>query len=137
MLKEEFEKKAGLKVSAELYNDLCKDYEATDFKNNDEYIKALFANPSVRMFIYECMRLRKDMSIIMEGDKNAAKKLLDYQNESALDEEEVTKLQFIIEQFMRYDEIVKIKLKKGYILTKGEREWIYGLINNIENGKQG
>ena len=128
MLKEEFEKKAGLKVSAELYNDLCKDYEDTDFKNNDEYIKALFHNPSARMFIYECMRLRKDMSIITEGDRNAAKKLLNYQNESALDNEEVTKLQVIIEQLMRFDEIVKIKLEKGYILTKSERDWLCGLI---------
>lgn len=128
MLKEEFEKKAGLKVSAELYNDLCKDYEVSDCKNNDQYIKALFANPSSSMFIHECMRLRKDMSIIMEGDRNAAKKLLDYQNESALDNEEVTKLQVIIEQLMRFDEIVKIKLEKGYILTKSERDWLCGLI---------
>ena len=80
------------------------------------------------MFIYECMRLRKDMSIITEGDRNAAKKLLDYQNESALDNEEVTKLQVIIEQLMRFDEIVKIKLEKGYILTKSERDWLCGLI---------
>lgn len=129
MLKEEFEKKAGLKVSPELYNDLCKDYEDTDFKNNDEYIKALFANPSVRMFINECMRLRKDMSIIVEKDRYAAKKLLDYQNESALDEEEVSKLQAVIEQLMRFDEMIKIKLQKGYILTKSERDWICGIID--------
>lgn len=128
MLKEEFEKKAGLKVSQELYNDLCKDYEDTKFKNNDEYIKAIFAVKQVRMFINECMRLRKDLSIIMEGDKNAAKKLLDFQNESALDIEEMTKLQVVIEQLMRFDEIVKTKLKKGYILTKSERDWLCGLI---------
>lgn len=136
MLKEEFEKKAGLKVSPALYVELCKDYEDTKFKNNDEYIKALFAVKQVRMFIYECMRLRKDLSIIMEGDRNAASKLLDYINESAISDEDIVKLQLIIGQLMRYDEILKIKLKKGYILTKSEREWIYGLINNIENGKQ-
>lgn len=133
MLKEEFEKKAGLKVSPVLYVELCKDYEKSDFKNNDEYIKALFANPSVRMFINECMRLRKDMSIIMEGDRNAAKKLLDFQNESALDNEEITKLQVVIEQLMRFDEIVKIKLEKGYIFTKSERDWLCGLINFKQN----
>lgn len=128
MLKEEFEKKAGLKVSPELYVELCKDYEDTSFKNNDEYIKALFAVKQVRMFINECMRLRKDMSIIMEADRKTAEKLLDYQNESALDIEEITKLQGIIEQFMRFDEIVKIKLKKGYILTKSERDWLCNII---------
>ena len=136
MLKEEFEKKAGLKISHELYNELCKDYEDTDFRNNDEYIKALFANPSVRQFINECMRLRKDMSIIMEGDRNAASKLLDYINESAVSDEDISKLQVIIGQLMRYDEIIKIKLKKGYKLTRGERDWLCGIIDFEENGKQ-
>lgn len=135
MLKEEFEKKTGLKVSAELYNDLCKDYEETDFKNNDEYIKALFANPSVRMFIKECQELRKDLFIIREADRNAAKQLLDYQQERAIDEEDANRLQVVIEQLLRFDEIVKIKLTKGCILTKSERDWIYGLINNIQHGK--
>lgn len=128
MLKEEFEKKAGLKVSPELYNELCKDYEASDFKNNDEYIKALFDNSSVRMFIYECMRLRKDMSIIMEGDRNAASKLLDYMNENAIVGEDARKLRVVVEQMMRFDEIVKIKLTKNYKLNKSERDWLCGLI---------
>lgn len=131
MLKEEFEKKAGLKISAELYNDLCKDYEDTDFKNNDEYIKALFANPSVRMFINECMRLRKDMSIITEADRKSAEKLLDYINEKVSIRENAVKLHSIAEQLTRFDEIVKIKLKKGYDLTKGEVDWLCHLLNEI------
>lgn len=131
MLKEEFEKKAGLKISAELYNDLCKDYEGTDFKNNDEYIKALFANPSVRMFINECMRLRKDMSIIKEADRKSAEKLLDYINESVTIRENAVKLQSIAEQLTRFDDIVKIKLKKGYNLTRGEGDWICRLLDQL------
>lgn len=135
MLKEDFEKKSGLKISPFLDRDMCVDYAASGLNNTDDYIKSLLKNPSVKMFVKECQTLRKDLSIILESEKNAAKQLLDYQNESALDEEEVTKIQVVIEQLIRFDEMVKIKLKKGYILTKGEREWIYGLINNIENGK--
>ena len=108
MLKEEFEKKAGLKISPELYNDLCKDYEDTEFKNNDEYVKTLFANPSVRMFINECMRLRKDLTIIKEADRKSAEKLLDYINESVTIRENAVKLQSIAEQLTRFDDIVKI-----------------------------
>lgn len=137
MLKEEFEKKAGLKISPFLDRDMSVDYVATGLKSTDEYIKTLLKNPSVKMFINECQTLRKDLFIYREADRNAAKQLLAYQNECAIGDEDARKLQVIIEQLLRLDEIVKIKLTKGYILTKGERDWIYGVINNIKNGEQG